>query len=80
MPCVKEYSSNIPSMSVEYSRKDLVLLTYSCSHTHHLTSLFQSMNNKNYVGDQWLCIVNQVFESRMLRTIHGTELQMEFLY
>jgi len=56
------------------------MLTYShsCSHTHHLTSLLQTMNNKNFVGDQWLCIVIQVFEGRMLGTIHATKLQMEF--
>jgi hypothetical protein len=36
------------------------------------------MNNKKIVGDQWLCIVTQVFEGRMLGTIHATELQMEF--
>jgi hypothetical protein len=38
------------------------------------------MNNKNFVGHQWLCIVTQVFEGRMLGTIRATKLQMEFLY
>jgi hypothetical protein len=86
MPCVKEYSFDISLMSTKYSKKDLVLLTcwcsrsHSCSHTHHLASLLQSMSNKNFVGDQWLCIVTQVFECRMLGTIHATKLQMEFLY
>ncbi len=67
-------------MLTKYSKKDLVLFTYthSCSHTHHLTSLLQSMNNKTFVGDQWLCIVTQVFEGKMLGTIHAIEPQMEF--
>jgi hypothetical protein len=38
------------------------------------------MNNKNFVGDQWLSIVTQVFEGKILGTIHATKLQMEFLY
>jgi hypothetical protein len=38
------------------------------------------MSNKNFVGEQWPCIVTQVFEGKMLGTIHATKLQMEFLY
>jgi len=58
----------------------MLTCSHSCSHIHHLASLLQSMNNKIFVGDQWLCIVTQVFEGRMLGTIHATKLQMEFLY
>jgi hypothetical protein len=41
MPCVKEYSSNIPSTLAKYSRKNSFMFIYShsCSHTHHLASL-----------------------------------------
>ncbi len=45
MPCIKEYFSNIPSMLATYSKKDLVLLTYSCSPHLLMLKLPHTLNN-----------------------------------